>query len=108
MSQRSKLFNLIFILWLCAFVSSFWIDHIAINLIFIFTTIGFVAELVIEYRNCDNWRTFLKENYLEIIFLIPVFKVIRMGKMFKVGKAFRMLDIGGDLTEVIFRLIRRK
>lgn len=108
MRAKSKLFNLIFILWLCAFVSSFWIDHIAINLIFIFTTIGFVAELVIEYRKCDNWRTFLKENYLDIIFLIPIFKVLRMGKMFKLGRLFKVFDVSFDMMELFFRILKRK
>lgn len=95
-----------FIVWLTNFALSFWLDHIVIDVIFLVTTFGFVLELVIEYKHSNNFKEFLKNNYIDIMLLIPIFKLIKftkLVKLIKLKKTFRGLDIFSDIFELLFR-----
>jgi len=99
-----------FICWLCSIIASIWIDHIAIDIITIITTLGFVFELIVEYKKSKSFKEFLRNNYIDILLLIPIFKVARMarlGKLMRMRKSLKILDAGNDVAEFLIRIVKR-
>lgn len=99
-----------FVVWLSNLIISFWIDHIIIDIIFLITTIGFIIELIIAYKESDNFKDFIKNNYIDILLLIPIFKLVKftkIAKVFKLKKVFRGLDVFSDIFELVLRFFRR-
>ena len=51
-----------------------------------FRTELFIIDLFLLFRNSNNFKCFLKENWLDIILLIPFFRVFKIAKFRKMGK----------------------
>ena len=69
------------IIWIITFIVSIMYEHIAIDIILGIISIFFIVELVIELYYADSIGQFLKENWLNILFLIPIFRVLKIGKL---------------------------
>lgn len=99
-----------FIVWLLSFIVNLWIEHWILDILCIITTLGFIIELIFEYRKSNSIKDFISNNYIDIILLIPIFKILRLGKFARLGKLKRVLSLGdmaNDVIELVFRFFRR-
>lgn len=95
------------IIWIITAILCIFYDNPIITIIVIITTIIYAIDLLIKFKNL-NWdiKLFFKKYWLDILFLIPICKIFRGFRIFKVGRMLRFADAANDLTEMLFRLIR--
>lgn len=70
----------------------------------------FVVDVCIKYRRSDNIRSFVRENWLDLLLLVPFFRVLllfRVVRLLRLVRIFRMAGFATEAAEVYFFAIRR-
>ena len=75
------------VIWLIVFVLSFFVDAKWVDVVLIIVTIFFVFDLIYIYKNRNSTKDFFRQNWFDVIMLIPFFRI------FKVGRIVRLLKI---------------
>jgi voltage-gated potassium channel len=69
-----------------------------LNLLNDFILSLFVIELIIRYIICDNFKQFLKLHWIDIIAILPMLRVFRLGRAFRIVRIFRLLSFGAHVN----------
>lgn len=82
------------IIWIITAILCIFYDNPIITTIVIITTIIYAIDLLIKFKNL-NWefKPFFKKYWLDILFLIPICKIFRGFRIFKVGRMLRLLTL---------------
>ena len=92
-------------LWIVTAILCIFYDHPVITAIVCITTIIYAIDLFIKFKAMRfNVAKFIKAYWLDILFLIPICKLFRGFRIFKVGRMLRVMDATFDFTELIFRV----
>jgi hypothetical protein len=92
-------------LWLVTAILCVFVEHPVITGIVCITTIVYAIDLWMKFSAMKyQLRPFIKQYWLDIVFLIPICKLFRGFRIFKVGKLLRVADATCDFTEIAFRL----
>lgn len=92
-------------LWIVTAILCIFYEHPAITLIVCITTIIYAIDLFIKFKAMRfNVAQFIKAYWLDILFLIPICKLFRGFRIFKVGRMLRVMDATFDFTEIVFRV----
>jgi len=94
-------------LWVVSFAVSFTgrtVGRIA-DAVCITAGCFFVAELVIAYRRSESNRAFLRDNILEIVTLVPVFRGLRLLRLSRrLKRLFFVLDTIIEGIDILVRV----
>ena len=92
-------------LWIVTAILCIFYEHPVITLIVCITTIIYAIDLFIKFKAMRfNVAQFIKAYWLDILFLIPICKLFRGFRIFKVGRMLRVMDATFDFTEIVFRV----
>lgn len=91
------------IVWIITAICCVFFEHPVITGIVVVTTIIYAIDLCIKFKHSTTVKEFLKNYWLDILFLIPVCKLFRGFRIIKVGRMLRAMDALNDLTELVFR-----
>ena len=101
----------ILLVWAVSYgLSWVWEDLLILDWVQGACVLFFVIELFVSFRRRDSMKQFLKENWVEIVLLIPWFRLFKIGKVARVGKlakAAKAVD-GVDLAAQAAGKARRK
>ena len=63
-----------------------------------------IPDLLIKYIKSENWRAFLKKNWIDVMFfiLIPLFAFLRVLKIFQIAHQLKFIKIIKSLLKVIY------
>ncbi len=107
-----NLFNILTFLWVVIFFISLFTEGKVGNIFDIACIIVgllFIIELIFEYRKSNNFKHFLKKNWSEFLFLIPIFRGLRLLKVIRKSKnIIRALKFFDNLFEGIDIALRLK
>jgi len=93
------------VLWLVTAIMCIFYEHPVITIIVCITTIIYAIDLFIKFKSMKfNVVPFIKAYWLDILFLIPICKLFRGFRIFKVGRLLMAIDTTCDLTEIVFRV----
>ena len=53
----------------------------------------FVLDLVVLFRKEDNFKTFLKKRWFDVLLVIPYFRVFRLFRMARLLKVLKLLKL---------------
>lgn len=70
----------------------------------------FVVDVYIKYRRSDSFRVFVKKNWLDLLLLVPFFRVLllfRVVRLLRLVRLFRTVGFTIEAVEVYFFVIRR-
>ena len=93
------------IVWIITAICCVFFEHPVITGIVVVTTIIYAIDLCIKFKHSTTVKEFLKNYWLDILFLIPVCKLFRGFRIIKVGRILRTMDALNDLSELAFRVI---
>lgn len=85
--------DIITIIWLIHFITSFFTDILNNSLtsfISSFIYIFFIVDLVIIFLSHKSFKRFLKENWIDVMMLLPIFRLFRLFRILKIGKFIKM------------------
>tara|TARA_B110000438_G_C15304919_1_gene432781 strand:- start:16 stop:405 length:390 start_codon:yes stop_codon:yes gene_type:complete len=54
----------------------------------------FVVDVYFKYRDSENWKSFLKNHWFDIILLIPFFRILRILRLFRLLKTMKLFKVG--------------
>lgn len=92
-------------LWIVTAILCIFYEHPVITVIVCITTIIYAIDLFIKFKSMRfNVAQFIKAYWLDILFLIPICKLFRGFRIFKVGRVLRVIDATCDFTEIFFRV----
>ena len=75
------------VIWLIVFVWRFFVDNKGVvDIVLFFVTIFFVVDLIYIYKNRNSTKDFFRQNWLDILMLIPFFRIFKVGKIVRVLK----------------------
>jgi hypothetical protein len=74
------------VIWLIVFVLYFFVEAKWIDVVLAIVTIFFVFDLIYIYKNRKSTKDFFKQNWFDIIMLIPFFRIFKVGKIVRVLK----------------------
>ena len=88
MIKKWDLLNIVItVIWLIFFVLSLiFVEEKWIGVVLIIVTIFFVFDLIYIYKNRNSTKDFFRENWFDIIMLIPFFRIFKVGKIVRVLK----------------------
>ena len=52
----------------------------------------FVIELTLRYLSCDTFKEFFYNYWIDILAVVPLFRVFRMGRIFRLFRLFRVVS----------------
>lgn len=93
-----KSVDIVTVIWLISFILSYFVSGILkslTNTISIFVAVFFIIDLIIIFREIGSIKIFLKQNWLDILLLIPffrLFKVLRFAKVKRIGKIYKLIN----------------
>ena len=61
----------------------------------------FVIDVYGKYRRSENLRSFLRCNWLDLLFLIPLFRVLLLLRVIRLLRLVRMLRMAGAVSEFL-------
>ena len=73
-------------IWLIVCVLNFFVDAKGVDVVLIIVTIFLVFDLIYIYKNRNSTKDFFRENWFDIIMLIPFFRIFKVGKIVRVLK----------------------
>lgn len=95
----TRLVDAITVFWLAVFVLGFFtspgIARVC-NILNIAILAVFAADLVLTYKDSDNRRTFLKRHWLDVLMIIPyfrIFRILRIARLLRVAKVVRVAKV---------------
>ena len=88
MIKKWDLLNIVItVIWLIVFVLYLFGDDAKwIGFVLTLVTIFFVFDLIYIYKNRSSTKDFFKQNWFDIIMLIPFFRIFKIGKIVRVLK----------------------
>ena len=92
----SKTVDLVTILWLLHFVMSHFTDFLndtysVFFSYFIYTF--FVTDLIIIFINHNSKKKFFKENWFDVLMILPLFRLFRFLRLLKINKLRNLLKL---------------
>ena len=93
-NQWSKFVDIVTVIWLIIFIIGFFNSEKITrycNILNIIILIVFITDLVIIYIYSENRKKFIKKNWLDILMVIPYFRIFRILRIFRVLKITRVL-----------------
>ena len=100
---------LVLLLILEIFVNSFWV-----NVAEVIITLLFAVELIVYYRQSELcFLKFMKRNWIEFFFLLPIFKIFKLLKPLKLVKKLKLtksikflgkLDMPHQVLDIIAKI----
>ena len=79
--------RIVFIIWVTVFILSvIYNDNIVIDSILSIISMLYILELVFVFFSTKNKLHFLQENWIDIILLFPIFKIVKITKAKKLIK----------------------
>ncbi|MFQ5915591.1 MAG: ion transporter [Nitrospinota bacterium] len=82
------------VLWLIVFALGLLITDEQLARICISVNLGllpvFVVDVFVQYRRSPKWRIFLKENWVDIVMVIPFFRVFRIVRVVRFLRLVRV------------------
>ena len=92
-------------LWLATAILCVFYEHPIITGIVCVTTCVYAIDLYMKLAAMHyKLVPFIKEYWLDILFLIPICKLFRGFRILKVGRLLRITDALCDFTEIAFRI----
>lgn len=89
--------DVVTILWLAAFavglITSSEITAVRCNFISLLLLPVFVADLYILFRQADNFRSFIKQRWFDILIVIPYFRLFRVLKFARVLRVLKLVKM---------------
>ena len=61
----------------------------------------FVADVYGKYRQSENLRSFVRCNWLDLLFLIPFFRILLLLRVIRLLRLVRMMRLAGAISEVL-------
>jgi hypothetical protein len=87
MVKKWDLLNIVItVIWLIVFVLNFFVHETWVNVVLSIVTIFFVFDLIYIYKNRNSTKDFFRQNWFDIIMLIPFFRIFKVGKIVRVLK----------------------
>ena len=87
MIKKWDLLNIVItVIWLIVFVLCFFVDAKWVDVVLAIVTIFFIFDLIYIYKNRNSTKDFFRENWFDIIMLIPFFRIFKVGKIVRVLK----------------------
>ena len=88
MIKKWDLLNIVItVIWLIVFVLYLFGDDAKwIDFVLTLVTIFFVFDLIYIYKNRNSTKDFFRQNWFDIIMLIPFFRIFKVGKIIRVLK----------------------
>ena len=88
-------------MWTITAILCWFYDNSVIDAIVILTTIICVIDLGIKLRKMNYAIIpFVKEYWIDLLFLLPICKMFRAFRVIKAGKILKAIDISFDITEI--------
>ena len=89
----NSIINISTVTWVIVFIVSFYINHKIVEILLVLISLIFVIELIIIFSQRKSLKDFFIKNWLDIILLIPIFrifKVLRLTKALKLSKIIKI------------------
>ena len=87
MIKKWDLLNIVItVIWLIVFVLNFFVHATWVDVVLFIVTIFFIFDLIYIYKNRNSTKDFFRENWFDVIMLIPFFRIFKVGKIVRVLK----------------------
>jgi len=78
------------VIWLALLVVSLFYNVECINVLLFVIGLLFAAEIVIAYKHRESFSQFIRHKWLDIIMLLPMLRVFKLGKLTRLAKLTRI------------------
>ena len=92
----SKVVDVVTIIWLIHFILSLFTDFLneTYSLFFSYFIYSFfVTDLIIIFINHNSKKKFFKENWFDILMVLPLFRLFRFVRILKIAKLKKLLKL---------------
>ncbi len=93
--------DVVTVVWLAAFVtewfSSSTLAQSRCSLVTLWLLPVFVCDLIVLFRKEDDFKTFIKKRWFDVLLVIPYFRVFRIFRIVRMLKVLKILKLRRSL-----------
>ena len=92
-----RIVDAVTVVWLSAFITG-WFSSSALvqsrcTLVTLWLLPVFVCDLIVLFRKEDDFKTFIRKRWFDVLLVIPYFRVFRIFRMARVLKVLKLLKL---------------
>jgi hypothetical protein len=79
-----RVFRILPFVWVILFSVTFFTESKIVEGLLLVVTVGYILELIFEYKRSESLRSFLRSHWMDILMVIPFFRLVKIGKTLKI------------------------